>query len=285
MEPLSIIIISSNYPKELNAISGVAIHQLNKELVKKGARLDLICPIPIILTRNKKYKQYKIKNKSLILEGVRVNYIGYLHLPGRILLPISSIIFFLRCLLFIKSAKLHKNHSLIKAHFAIPEGFSAVLLKRTLKLPVITSLMGSDINVYPYKSPILKKMVQMVLNDSDFVIAVSKDLKNKALSICSNSKIEVIYNGIDKRLFSSKKYNKNELKAIYGLENFRYVVGFVGRIERSKGVFDLIQAFKKIIRVMNNTVLCLVGDGLELNNLKKYITRYNLDFYIKIMGV
>lgn len=70
---------------------------------------------------------------------------------------------------------------------------------------------------------------------------------------------------------------QGEKKAIYDL-------CFCGRLNKTKGVFDLIEIVKIIKENCSNILCVIIGDGPEKNNLKRVIKNYSLENNIKLMG-
>lgn len=72
------------------------------------------------------------------------------------------------------------------------------------------------------------------------------------------------------------------MNAKYGAENHKYL--FVGRLEHEKSVDVLIKAFYHLTKRSKNSVLLLVGDGSQKQNLKKLITKYSIEDKVFFLG-
>lgn len=64
---------------------------------------------------------------------------------------------------------------------------------------------------------------------------------------------------------------------------FKWVT-FVGRVQRNKGVFDLLNAMENILTKSKNIRLLFLGDGPDLIELKKEISSKNLDLKVRVLG-
>ena len=61
---------------------------------------------------------------------------------------------------------------------------------------------------------------------------------------------------------------------------------YVGRIERAKGIFDLVEAVKIIVdKNIRNFEVNLVGDGEDLEKIKLLINKYDIGSYFIFKGV
>jgi len=63
-----------------------------------------------------------------------------------------------------------------------------------------------------------------------------------------------------------------------------YDACFVGRLVRSKGVYDLIQIWKLVCQKKTNALLAIIGDGPEFQYLKKVIKNQYLERNIILLG-
>ncbi|MCX8173836.1 MAG: glycosyltransferase [Thermoplasmata archaeon] len=87
----------------------------------------------------------------------------------------------------------------------------------------------------------------------------------------------IIPSAVDTQRFSPERFSP-ELKKRYG--TFRIVL-FVGRLVYQKGVSFLIDAFQYL---PNNVLLLIVGDGPEMENLKKLAKIRNLEHRVIFLG-
>lgn len=90
-----------------------------------------------------------------------------------------------------------------------------------------------------------------------------------------------IYNFIDSR-FSESNIPDSELLKILKAKNVICTkVIYVGKLEKNKGIFDLI----KIIKYFpENVELSIVGEGKDKDNLVKFITKHKVDNFVKLFG-
>ena len=110
---------------------------------------------------------------------------------------------------------------------------------------------------------------------SDKIIAVSNTVKKTIVdeTFVSEDKVVVIYNGIDGLDFPSDRSNRlcEKPKIIY-----------IGRVIKSKGLFVLIKAIENIQH--KNFLLRIVGNGDDLEKLKAYVVKNNLNEWVRFAG-
>lgn len=150
--------------------------------------------------------------------------------------------------------RLTTKYDIIHAHYALPQGFLGVLLKKVRKKPLILTLHGSDLTLLA-KSQITRPIVKLVLRSSDRVLVVSEFLKRETVKLgIGEEKIRVVYMG------SAPRDTKKEE---FGLDG--RIVTFIGGLVKQKGVDILLEAFKEV----PDAKLVIVGDGKERSNLER----------------
>ena len=95
----------------------------------------------------------------------------------------------------------------------------------------------------------------------DHIIAVAKhtSIMLTELYHIPQSKVSLIYNSIVERVRCD--LSKNALREIFGFQATDKIIIFVGRIEKVKGILELIRAFKIVYKKDNNARLLIVGTG------------------------
>ena len=63
------------------------------------------------------------------------------------------------------------------------------------------------------------------------------------------------------------------------------IVLFIGRIFKGKGIFDLLEACKDLLKIKDEFMLWYAGDGNDMNELKMRIESDNLWKKVKILGM
>ncbi len=157
------------------------------------------------------------------------------------------------------------NHiELLHVHYAIPHAAAAYMAKQILakqgkKIPVITTLHGTDITLVG-RDKTYSPVVTFSMNESDVLTAVSQNLKDETYkNFVINKDIEVIHNFVDVKRFHKKPVDAfkkivapNGEKIIVHASNFRKV----------KRVGDVVNTFL-LINQQIPAKLLLLGDGPE----------------------
>lgn len=153
------------------------------------------------------------------------------------------------------------------------------ILKPLLKIPIVASVRGSMVTVYPYKIPNYVTLLNQSFSIADKIHFVSKGLMNYCINKFSINpeKCFVNYNGIDvnkfkplDNLFNKKNYGKIKLIS-------------VGALIWRKNFQDLIKIVKQS-KNLSIIELFIIGEGEERFILEFLISRYNLNEHVKLVG-
>lgn len=180
---------------------------------------------------------------------------------------------------------LHHNLDLLHVHYAIPHAIIAFIAKSILvskgkKLPIVTTLHGTDITLVGLDSSFYP-VVQFSIEQSDIVTTVSESLKKDTISAFKTQReIEVIPNFIDFTRFRvnvnmalRKTFAKDDEKILMHISNFRKV----------KRIPDIIQIFNTVQKVIPSKLI-LIGDGPERTVLEELCRELNIENKVLFLG-
>lgn len=68
------------------------------------------------------------------------------------------------------------------------------------------------------------------------------------------------------------------------LESKFFIIGFVGRLIKEKGIFNLIDAFNLLYKKYPRWKIVFVGSGKDENEFKAYIQKLHLDSFVEILS-
>ena len=137
-------------------------------------------------------------------------------------------------------------------------------------------------NPLRYKGKELK-IIKKAFNEYNFIpICLTEDQAQIAQKHYGFSKYEIIRNGLEFNNIKSKIVDKKVARKLLKIDNEKYVVACVGRL-------DLIKRYDFIINVLSkiendNVILIIAGDGPELNNLKNLSIQLKVEDRIFFIG-
>ena len=92
--------------------------------------------------------------------------------------------------------------------------------------------------------------------------------------------IDILYHSVDTRIFVPSK--SNALNKYLSENEIKFL--FVGRLEKSKGVYSLIYAMKYLLQSKLNATLFIIGRGSEERYLKTLVSSLNLRDSVIFLG-
>ena len=180
---------------------------------------------------------------------------------------------------------LNNDVELLHVHYAIPHASAAymakqILAKQGIKIPVITTLHGTDITLVG-RDKTYSPVVTFSMNESDAITAVSKNLRDETYRNFKMEKdIQVIYNFVDVKRFNKKPIDAfkkvispNGEKILLHASNFRKV----------KRVDDVLKIFVKVNEQIPSKLL-FVGDGPERPNIETLCRECSAHADIRFLG-
>ena len=126
------------------------------------------------------------------------------------------------------------------------------------------------------KRILLKFIDKLIFYFSTYCLVDSHSQYNFLISkrVINSSKSRVLLNGsisgVDVNRFHQDRNIRDQIRSKLLLNNSEVVFLFIGRLNREKGVIDLINAFIKILPTIESATLLLVGP--DEDNIKKHIS-------------
>ena len=193
-----------------------------------------------------------------------------------LLLPFFLIAQFFSLLLLVASIR----PDVIHAHWLIPQGLMAVLVKRIFGIPVVVTAHGAD--VFSLRQTPFIWVKKYIVNSSDRIVTVSRSLA-RILFEDTRSNVEpaVISMGVDASLFSPHK-KTNDIREKFNIHGPFLL--FVGRLTEKKGVRYLIGSMTKVVVEVPEAKLLIVGHGELERELKEQVKQLNLQDAICFAG-
>jgi len=266
---MRILVLNYEYPP-IGGGGGVITRDIFQELAKKH-QIDIITSA---------YQDFPLEETQKRVQIHRVSVIGR---DKKSTASILSMLSFYPAAMRKGKELIKKNkYDLVYSFFAIPSGIVGKRLARRAGVPHVLNIVGGDIydpskRLSPHRTFILKMLVTRVVNTADRVLAISSDIKKRALEHYDiKKKIEVVLLGIVKPVFQKNSRSKLRL----GEKDF--VISCIGRIVKRKGLEYLIQAIAELKK--ENAKLVIMGSGPELENLKKLSKKLGVEKQVMFTG-
>lgn len=162
----------------------------------------------------------------------------------------------------------------IHAQFAYPPGLAALLAAQQIERPVVLSVQGGDGHWFGLCCPYHAAVKRLILEYSDAVIVGTNSF---ALEIHENTGMDapflIIPGAVDPDLFRPASVEVREaFRASLGIAETETVVLYHGRIDWRKGLGELLDAFRKLLKEDRTRALLLIsGVGPDEDRLHREI--------------
>ena len=247
--------------------SGVIATELGMSLARKGHVIHFIS--------YKRPVRLDLDNENIFFHEVHVpKYPLFHYQPYE--LALSSML--------VELVKLYQI-DLLHVHYAIPHAYAAcmakhMLLEQGIKIPLVTTLHGSDITLVG-SHPFYKPAVTYSINNSDIITTVSKSLQKDTFSFFNiHKEVRIIPNFINVSYYNSIKIDckRNDYAS-----DVEMIISHVSNFRPVKRVLDVIESFNKISKIIPSKLM-MIGDGPDKTKAEKLAYEYGLLDKVKFLG-
>jgi teichuronic acid biosynthesis glycosyltransferase TuaC len=278
---MKVAVITQYFPDSTQIWGGHSAYQTLR-LLSRLCELHVFCPDitypPGLTPRSMRHPPL---DRSWQPEGVSVSYIPYPTIPyfGR---PLNGF----SIAAFVLPHVRRYRPDIILDYVVHPDGLAALRVARALKVPVVLTAIGSDLNRIP--DPICKYLTSYTLRHADRITTVSRDLANTAISLGADPARTIpILNGCDTGVFhpgDPDSEARAEARACLGIEPATEAVVYVGRLDIRKGLVELVAAVAQLRATRPNLHCYLVGDGPDRPIVIEAIARHNATVCITMVA-
>ncbi|MEN3011768.1 glycosyltransferase family 4 protein [Dictyoglomus thermophilum] len=180
----------------------------------------------------------------------------------------------------IKNILEKEKPNLLHIHQANSYAFYTLLANRSLKIPSILNIWGSDILVLPKVNVFLREMVKYNLKNADVIVVESFFEENIVRSLIGNKEKEI-------RLMNFGIYDDYLEEDVNEIINYKENIVFSNRLHNKLYRIDkIIEAYAKLVKYgkYNDWRLVIAGSGEETENLKKLVLLNNLEDKVEFIG-
>jgi glycosyltransferase involved in cell wall biosynthesis len=274
---MKIALVTPFFPTREQPYRGHSAYQTILRLQRR-AQVEVFCPLA---TYPKWWRPHNFPYSSTDLTysppEIKTHYFEYPALPG-ITRPINGEV----CARYLQPKLRVRQIDLILNYWLYPEGYAAVRAGHKVGVPVVVRSIGSDLNRIPDR--VTGWLTRRTMELADFVLTASTQLRNQAVSVgIPANKVRAILNGCDSTVF--RPLDRDQVRILYDISPSVSVVLFVGRLESSKGVFELLRAARDLLHTGLNLLLVYVGEGTARALLESEVAALGMANQVRFTGV
>lgn len=278
---MKICMLTTSYPRYEGDYAGCFVHNLSKELIKKGIDVCVLAPNDINAKSHEfidnveiyRFKYWFTKKGQKLTYGSGMPSNMSNSFIAKIQIPFFLFFFFLNG--FIRARKCDLIHS----HFLL-SGFIALPLKYLLKKPIITTTHGSALRDLSYIN-----FLSFFMQRIDVIISSHPELTEKLNHLKLSKKIIEIPN-----LISFGKYENEDFKKSLEFINKEFnlkdekIVTFISRFVDFKDPITVVKSIPLVIKTHQDIRFFFVGDGPLMKEIKNLIKKLDIESYIILTG-
>jgi glycosyltransferase involved in cell wall biosynthesis len=174
------------------------------------------------------------------------------------------------CLTYLRIVRRRNSILLVHAHYIFPQGLFGLVLARLLRVPLVVSAVGQDVNEDMKGSAVLRVISRFVLSHARSTIAVSEPL-HRALE----------YFGVSNSVYLPNSVDTNSIRPT-SEPSLADSVLFVGVLAPRKGPLVLLNAFERVVREIPTAILIMVGKGPLAEVIQEEIRRKEMGDRVKL---
>lgn len=262
------LFLAQGYPCAENPLSG-AFHRRQLQLVAEaGIETTVMVPMPWVppglAARSTRWAAYAALPTHQTDGDIQIHRPRYLAIPGENrrgwpdLLQTAAI----RLALF---RLRYGRPDFVHAFFGLPTGAVARRLARDWNVPYGVSLLGDDVNIYPYHNRRSMRLLRRVLADAEIRVANGPTLAATA-SRLGAVQVDSLSIGVDAERFSALPDRLTARRAL-GLPEDAFLALYVGALSVNKGMGELVEAMDMLAG--SGIAIATVGDGPWRGELEK----------------
>lgn len=279
-EAIRTVAFTTLYPNSARPCHGIFIEQRLRHLLETGeVESRVVAPSAWFPFGSARFGRWSVFGRVPAREeryGIPIVHPRYLLLPklGMSLAPLT-IALAARPVL----ARLIRegfDFDAIDAHYLYPEGVAAVILGRWFRKPVVSSVFGDEVTVFP-RFLLPRRMILWAVERSAGVTTVCQALKDCLVEMgVPAEKVRVILQGVDLDLF--KPVDREAVRRRLGLTG--RVLLSVGHLTKRKGHYLAIQALPEL----PGTTLLIAGEGWMERQLRDLVSSLGLEDRVRFLG-
>ena len=277
---MRLLTFTTLYPNAVQPSHGIFVEQrLHKTMAAGRIANTVIAPVPWFPSNSKLFGRYAEFAGVPVREtfnGIEVYHPRYPLIPkvGMTTAPLLLAAAAYACAK--RLSVVGDTVDLIDAHYFYPDGVAAALIGAWLKIPVVITARGTDINLIPRHS-LPRRMICWAGRRAQALVAVCEALKDEMTRLgLPQDKIKVLRNGVDLQVFRPAE-RETERRAL-GLTGPTIVS--VGHLIERKGHHLTIAALAQLPGVE----LLLIGEGERRDALQRLAAQCGVAERVRFLG-
>ncbi|MFK8017441.1 MAG: glycosyltransferase family 4 protein [Gammaproteobacteria bacterium] len=276
---MRLITFSTLFPNAAQPAHGLFVEARLRELrQRRGVQADVVAPVPWFPFKSEKfgaYAKFARAPRRAERDGVIVSHPRYF-LPPKVGMHMAPRSMARGASGAVASLVGDIDLPVLDAHYFYPDGVAAAHLASRLRLPLVITARGSDVNLLPDDAAVRRRML-WAADRASALVAVSSALRERMIALGMDAaKIRVLRNGVDLSLF--KPLDRAAQRQALGLDG--PMILSVGNLYQLKGHDLVIEALTEHPAL----TLVIAGAGPERAALGALAERLGVQQRVRFVG-
>jgi len=226
-------------------------------------------------------KEFSGISRALPGASVDLRRPGFVKIPG-----LSRLSAGLTHYLEIQRTIKEKSIDVIMLYSVPTNGLQTIYLAKRFGIPVMFRSIDILHRLVPYAAlrPLTRRLEKKVYSSVDAILAITPNHSRYVINLgADESKVKLLLLPIDTKIFHPS-VDCTELRQKWGLSKKDRVVVFIGTLFEFSGVDEFIRQFSRVLGVLPEAKLLIVGDGPQRPRLERIITELGLERQVIITG-
>ncbi len=280
---MRVLSLATTHPRYAGDGEPSYVAALNRELSALGHEVTAILPHAVTATRRetvdgvsiRRFRYFRPERLQRlcydggILPNLRRSWLARLNLPFFLAAQATAV----------GRAMRGRRFDLVHAHWLLPSGFMAALLRPLGNgPPLVVTAHGSDVFS---TSRLFVSCNRFVLQRAALCTVNSTRSRERVNEIRRGTRVEVVPMGVDTSRFHPERASADARRA---LGDGHPQLLFVGRFSASKGLDHLVRALPEIVAEVPGARLALVGFGPEEAAIRRAAEKNGVTAFITFLG-
>lgn len=282
---MNILAISKLFPNIREKRFGIFVARQLSEMAVLGANITVFVPVvwcPQLLRHFKRWQNYDHSCPLCRVEGLKTVAVPYIRPPGNWYNRWSGLIAFWG--IRKKALELHKKRKfdLIYATDFFPDGDAAVRLGEYLNVPTACLGIGVDVNETAHSSKILYRHFVRTARALNGTLACGESV-TRGIDAVTGQHSLCVYGVVDLEDFAPVTDNTLIRKEL-GVPLNKIIALYAGYLQRRKGIYEMLEGFYRIRKLVPDLVLYVCGSGQEESRFKQLVKERSMEDIIRMVG-
>jgi len=272
-----VLLFTNHYPGS-DAPTRGTYNQSTFGALSKYMDIRVVGALPIWQGGRSLVHRFTVQRESRF--GLDASFASFVSIPGRPAFHAQGIHLSLRPLM--ERIRREFPYDIIVATWAYPDATAAAHFANDVECPLITTVLGSDVNELPNR-PELRPQIVWGLKRAQRVVAVSGAMGERVIELgVPRERVVVQHNAVDGEKFSLR--DRDEARKRLGISPKGPMILYVGNLRPEKGVGVLVEAMSHLGKERPDAELFVVGGGPMQAELEEKRSRLGLGKTVHLVG-